>query len=106
MKEVATTANKCYRLIQNYIRVRKCYNDDYRKEDGSVLLYRTDRDKDLTTTAVIIDVGPKCVLVDKSDIGNYVLCPEISNDMKRLVNEDFVIRETAIVPCIIEWEKE
>lgn len=91
------------RLLHDWIRVRKCVNDHIRNDDGSVLLYRTDYDHDTTWFAEIIDVGPECRIVLRKDIGGKVLLPEMHNDLKRLIGEDFVVRErSGLIQFIVD----
>ena len=90
-----------YRMLGDWVRVRKCFKDHLRKEDGSVLLYRTDGDFDTTNFASIVDFGPKCLVICKEDIGRKVKLPEVHNDLKRMVGalsgEDFAVRERLIL---------
>lgn len=82
--------------------VRKCFNDHFRDEKGNVLLYRTDYSADTTTWAQIIDVGPKCKIFSKNDIGSFVMCPEHDNGLKRMFEEDFAVKETSLLPLVVE----
>uniref|UniRef100_A0A6M3JZH4 Uncharacterized protein n=1 Tax=viral metagenome TaxID=1070528 RepID=A0A6M3JZH4_9ZZZZ len=104
-------------LLHDAVRVRKCIRDHIRKSDGSVLLYRPDdsrqhgdmdetagrpwlSSRDMTNWAEIIDVGPDCATLTKDDIGKRILCPEMGgNEMQRLVQEDFAIRERLLLKC-------
>lgn len=100
---------KQYQLLHDTVRVRKCFRDHARNADGSVLIYRPEDSRadntdesvwtgttDITNWAEIIDVGPECKIVTKRFIGWRVLCPEQHNDMKRLVQDDFIIKESLL----------
>ena len=76
--------------------VRKCIHDHIRDDDGDVLLFRTDHDYEQTNWAEIIDVGTGCKEFTHDDIGKFVMCPEWTNDMSFLQDNEYIIRESAI----------
>jgi len=87
-----------------YLVVRKCINDDLRKADGSVLLYRPDscstgwnQSKNQTNWAEIMSVGPRCKYFNNDQIGSFVLCPEFASGMSRIDEEDFAIKESLLM---------
>jgi hypothetical protein len=79
--------------LNDFVLVRKCVNDHVRKEDGSVLLYRTDWDHEQTNWAEIIDVGPKCTDAMKGLVGYLVQCPESIDGLHNVGEDLFVVRE-------------
>ena len=88
--------------LNDFLYLRKCYVDDIRNEDGSVLIHRTDRGTDLTNFAEILDVGPRCKYFKKKHIGNKVLCPEFDNGMHGIKNDEWLIKEDAILNAVFE----
>lgn len=93
---------KSVQILGDRLWVRKCFNDHYRDENGKIVIYRTDYSADTTNWAEIIDVGPKCKIFSKSDIGSYVMCPEHDSGLKRLFDEDFAVKESSVLPLVVE----
>ena len=106
----------------NWVFVRKCVNDHIRDEDGNVVLFLDDNSFDGDPNAQghmceIIGVSEHCRYVGQKDVGKLCLCPELHSDMHRigyitvdvagevLANEDFAIKETALMehcPAVFE----
>ena len=84
------------KIFSARIIVRKCFHDHIRDANKKVLFYRTDRGREQTNWAEIIDVGSGCKMFTKDDIGKFVMCPEWTNDMSFLGDSEYIIRERAI----------
>ena len=85
----------------DYIFIRKCVNgqeEDYNGQKfyrkGNIVV--TSATADTTNFAEVIAVGPMCKYFSDEDVGSFIICPELSNDMHRITGEDFAIRERAI----------
>lgn len=85
----------------DWILINKAVNDHVRNENNDVLLYKPDVIVETTNWAEIIDIGPRCKYIteDMCCSGTFIMCPELSNDMKELGvdretgNRFFFIRE-------------
>ena len=89
------------RPLRDYIFVRKAVNgdeEDYHSQKyfwkGNIVVSAGTADN--TNFAEIIAVGPMCKYFSDDNIGEFIMVPELSNDMHRIIGEDFAIRETAI----------
>lgn len=87
--------------IGDHIFVRKCLNGAQEMFQGQVYhrkgnLVLCSGSGQNTNFAEILAVGPRCKHFTKDQIGKFIVCPEISNDMHRINGEDFSIRERAI----------
>ncbi|TXH12859.1 MAG: hypothetical protein E6R03_12230 [Hyphomicrobiaceae bacterium] len=77
--------------------IRKCFTDHVRDESGKVVIFMTDNAVETTNWVEIIAVGPKCRICRKEHIGTKTIAPEIHNDMVRVQDNDFIIKEMALL---------
>ena len=98
-----TPGTKMIRPMSNYVYVRQALNcKEVEDLDGRTCyisdgLHLPERFAETTNVCEILDIGPKCKLVSRSDIGGFVRCPEIATGLHRVGNtDDFLVRETLI----------
>ena len=97
-------------VLNDYIFVRQCINDHIRDENGEVLIWRPDGAgewiwhgaNDTSNWAEIIDVGTKCKLVTRNEIGTFCLIPEFAEGLERYSDDEFFVREDTILPAVVE----
>jgi len=85
----------------DYIFVRKAINGKEEDFEGQKYFWQgglvvSNATADNTNFAEIIAVGPMCKYFSDEDVGSFIICPEISNDLHRITGEDFAVRERAI----------
>lgn len=78
--------------IGDYLFVRKCIRPEVK--DG-IYLCPASREENLNF-AEIIAVGGGCKYFTTERIGETILCPELSNQMHRILGENFAVRERSI----------
>ena len=94
-----------WNVLNDWVVVERGFNDDIRNEDGSVLIYLSDGEKDDTNLGFVRGVGPKCKDFTKDNIGDMVLCPIYDKGMFEVMPDVFFIRESVLLPATVTTEE-
>ena len=87
---------------------RKCLTSDIKDEAGNVVIFMTEKRKDLTNFCEILAVGPDCD--EDLNIGDVVVLPECSGENKMWrgchgEDSEGIIEESEIICIVEEGEK-
>jgi len=89
-------------LVGAKLLVRKCFVDDYRDQDGRLLLYRTEKSREQTNWAEVLMVGAGCKEFREENVGDFVVAHE--QTLGRVGPAEFIIAEKAIEPYVYRNE--
>lgn len=94
------------RMVGDNVMIRKCFNPDIAKEDGTPLLVLPDIVMEDTNFAEVLGVGPKCKAFTEEHVGRIVHVPDSPGRHQIAALDDrrtvFIIKESDILPAVFE----
>lgn len=88
--------------LNRYVKCLKCVNDHERNDDGSVLLYMTDKHLEKTNFVEILGIADDCKHVGADRIGELFVSPESDDRVNRLLySKEYMIHED-LLPFTVE----
>lgn len=101
--------------MQDWVLVRKCTAVDKETDENGATVYRMgdlhvpDNYGERTNFATVLRAGPKARSVQsalqdsiKAEMKLFALCPEFTEDLVRVADEDFLVREHAILTLVTQ----
>jgi len=93
--------DKRLRPIKRKVLCLKGYNDDWRDEEGNVLLYRATfgntASKERTWLAEILAIGPECETLTENDIGSWIELPEWAPNDMLVLPDGYVVFDERLI---------